>query len=251
MACCPAAAVHPRVRGDHAVVDDVGEVGEGPPPRTRGPHAQDRGACQGYRSTPAYAGTTPIGPPTSIALRVHPRVRGDHLLEDRRPAADPGPPPRTRGPRDKGWIGPGGTKVHPRVRGDQLAHEAAMSCRQVHPRVRGDHYVLRGRSGAIVGPPPRTRGPRLRSQRDQERARSTPAYAGTTLRMSTTAETITVHPRVRGDHGIGTARTPFRIGPPPRTRGPPAKRDAAQTLTGSTPAYAGTTRVPACRTGLV
>ena len=93
----PRAAVHPRVRGEHACCSLLVESGYGSSPRARGtpPRRHDPDLCR--RFIPACAGNTFGAPRPENMPTVHPRVRGEHMTD--RPAvpfAD-GSSPRARG----------------------------------------------------------------------------------------------------------------------------------------------------------
>src|SRR5687767_7374122 len=89
VACKPSSGLIKKVTGDH--------------PRERG----DDGLCTalvvaGLWTTPASAGTTPLGSPPRGVSRDHPRERGDDLLTCKWCASVWGPPPRARGRRRGG-----------------------------------------------------------------------------------------------------------------------------------------------------
>src|SRR5690606_9915062 len=105
----------------------------------------------------------------------------------------------------------------------------------VHPRVRGDlagqDYVVSIRRGS----PPRARGPQVRLPRIRDRARFTPACAGTSTTSGTTRTPSPVHPRVRGDLDEDAAYALTRPGSPPRARGPRELAARAEALGRFTP----------------
>ena len=69
--------VHPRVRGDMAIVPDRPYTIAGSPPRARGHVVRDYPRRRGNRFTPACAGTCPSPCSARTTRTVHPRVRGD------------------------------------------------------------------------------------------------------------------------------------------------------------------------------
>ncbi len=93
----------------------------------------------------------------------------------------------------------------------------------------------------LLGSPPLTRGPQIRTQRTSWYLGITPAYAGTTARGSKPALLCWDHPRLRGDHVYPLSNLHSPRGSPPLTRGPRWLTRQRSENRGITPAYAGTT----------
>ena len=68
---------HPRIRGEQSVGMDIGPVGPGSPPHTRGavPTPRVRPCLQ--RITPAYAGSSEHTTRLWFQFPDHPRIRGE------------------------------------------------------------------------------------------------------------------------------------------------------------------------------
>ncbi len=88
---------HPRVRGEHWLVDAPPDVSLGPSPRARGAQALDRPERAGGGTIPACAGSTSRDISRASMMRDHPRVRGEHSAHVTDATACPGPSPRARG----------------------------------------------------------------------------------------------------------------------------------------------------------
>ncbi len=69
---------HPRIRGEHELMNSRASDGLGPPPHTRGALYGVRGRDDLDGTTPAYAGSTRPGDRGSSRPRDHPRIRGEH-----------------------------------------------------------------------------------------------------------------------------------------------------------------------------
>ena len=154
-----------------------------------------------------------------------------------------GSPPRGRGrlgrhqPRhDRGGLTPAWAGTTDRGEGLEASAGA-------HPRVGGDDLRCGsgGRGGG--GSPPRGRGRRGHSASRSGAEGLTPAWAGTTRRITSTMPSMWAHPRVGGDDGGRRAPLGQASGSPPRGRGRllPAQRRLSPI--GLTPAWAGTTLV--------
>ena len=200
-------------------------------------------------------------PPIWCPTGAHPRVRGD-VGASARCASRIGAHPRVRG--DVGDRGRGAVEIgaHPRVRGDVCVSSLSGQrrrgltpacagtsapglsgrCRaRAHPRVRGDVLSDAGSPGLRQGSPPRARG-RHERQIGQCPPGLTPACAGTSEAIEFDLLTHGAHPRVRGDVQAGPSRGVADEGSPPRARGRRRMIPTPQSITGLTPACAGTSR---------
>ncbi len=196
---------------------------------------------------------------------VHPRVRGDSVIIQRRGQRKSGSPPRARGQLPMSRAGRTCLTVHPRVRGDSpvdhrgdvrgvrftpacagtaIRHTERDSRVSVHPRVRGDSPSAWATSRRSRGSPPRARGqPRL-GPLLLRFERFTPACAGTASCTVARRRARPVHPRVRGDSRSPSALMTLSCGSPPRARGQRRLRHPPQRPTRFTPACAGTASPP-------
>jgi len=240
---------HPRVRGDDSASMASSSVGSGTPPRARGRHRITAGSWGWRGNTPACAGTTPRCGTGRCTPGEHPRVRGDDSTAPVSPTGSPGTPPRARGrPGPSGaGTGPGGNT--PACAGTTGSGGCASPGRTEHPRVRGDDTRVTIAAPAPVGTPPRARGRLETVQHPQQRARNTPACAGTTPPRASPTASGAEHPRVRGDDGRISGRSHPAPGTPPRARGRQHFSGQVQQVERNTPACAGTTMCCTTRCG--
>ena len=118
-----------------------------------------------------------------------------------------------------------------------------------HPRIRGEHSpCLRARTIA-TGSSPHTRGARRQRPVRDRRPGIIPAYAGSTLEPRRRANTITDHPRIRGEHRPRGFRSAPGPGSSPHTRGALPRLAAKLLKTRIIPAYAGSTTISMCGAG--
>jgi hypothetical protein len=150
---------HPGVGGDHILSDLAPILGDGTPPRRRGPHARGRRVGEDVRITPASAGTTgPMRKPCTPGTE-HPRVGGEHPAACALAVGMLGTPLRRRGPP-----GAHGRDVRPHRRTPVSAGTTGLwwarpGRRSEHTCVGGDHgRILWGEDGEH-GTPQRRRGP--------------------------------------------------------------------------------------------
>ena len=92
-------AVHPRVRGEHAVMSTLTTAFFGSSPRARGTRLIETVQFQAFRFIPACAGNTWWTHPCLRRPSVHPRVRGEHATGGVSAVPRRGSSPRARGTR--------------------------------------------------------------------------------------------------------------------------------------------------------
>ena len=130
--------VHPRVRGDGLVPNELSSAWTGSPPRARGRVSEPERAHFENRFTPACAGTGAMVRRLADRLQVHPRVRGDG--------------------EGAATFGVLGHRFTPACAGTGLTFGLELLLKPVHPRVRGDGASIEASVGGNTGSPPRARG---------------------------------------------------------------------------------------------
>ncbi len=216
-----AAAVHPRVGGEHLRRHRLQPLAHGSSPRGRGT-PWHRAACfHGRRFIPAWAGNTNSRPVPAPALAVHPRVGGEHTTPASRPWRRRGSSPRGRGTR----LALGHQRSRLRFI-PAWAGNTAGRCR-----------LMRNSSGSS----PRGRGTHRRDDRADNRCRFIPAWAGNTSPICRSNRSVAVHPRVGGEHQQTETRLGPRRGSSPRGRGTPLQQRVVWLERRFIPAWAGNT----------
>ncbi len=133
----------------------------------------------------------------------------------------------------------------PAYAGNTFARVALSGSSPVHPRVCGEHQTNTTRRSPVNGSSPRMRGTPTINALAIPLARFIPAYAGNTGMFKAVEVSMTVHPRVCGEHEAERTILNKFPGSSPRmrgTRGDCQNGDANQRFI---PAYAGNT--PFCR----
>ena len=133
------------------------------------------------RITPAYAGTTYFVFYVTLQAQDHPRVCGNHVLENRKAGKNAGSPPRMREPLLFNASLTCSSRITPAYAGTTCLALDICSVNQDHPRVCGNHGDLSERQERIAGSPPRMREPLSFILGLFIYGRITPAYAGTTM----------------------------------------------------------------------
>ena len=172
----------------------------------------------------------------------HPRVRGEHTLRELHRKRQDGSSPRARGTPVAADPQLFCMRIIPACAGNTRLPARKSRVRADHPRVRGEHEEIYGVGQAPYGSSPRARGTRLTMDIAGLRVRIIPACAGNTsaARWNITAESD--HPRVRGEHLLGSGCLTHTDGSSPRARGTPVFEQRLDSLDRIIPACAGNTR---------
>src|SRR5690606_20546688 len=227
---------HPRIRGEHASRSLAMSAGLGSSPRARGARREPDPDRVRRWITPACAGSTGPRPASPGRTSDHPRVRGAHWCAAWSTSARPGSPPRARGARPVERTAQDDLRITPACAGSTPGTRATAARRPDHPRVRGEHVLIERMKVLLEGSPPRARGAPHGEGGAVPGSRITPACAGSTRRAPPRSPPTPDHPRVRGEHVVGTSFATIAMGSPPRARGahlmtrdyssPPRKTDS-------------------------
>ena len=236
----------------------------GSSPHTRGAPRTVRGHADPPGIIPAYAGSTE-GP---VPCRARPEGSSPHtrgaLLFTFHVEGFGGIIPAYAGSTSTRRHGPAGRWDHPRIRGE---HEALYGARpgfvgsSPHTRgaldglgdVREVFGIIPAYAGSTskddqwrspsIGSSPHTRGAPRRRRQSRRGRRIIPAYAGSTCRWASGTKTRTDHPRIRGEHIIGSIKMVIGWGSSPHTRGARHADRRSPYRWRIIPAYAGSTNV--------
>ena len=193
------------------------ECWAGSPPRAWGRLSVPRDGQARVRFTPTCVWTTSASKARSVALSVHPHVRGDDAHEGRDELLDRGSPPRAWG------------RFTPTCVGTTRASGTAGATSSVHPHVRGDDVWRRLSEQAVAGSPPRAWGRRRRRAGPLDHRRFTPTCVGTTSKSARRRLDVAVHPHVRGDDVQIWGALTLPSGSPPRAWGRHALKSYSHT----------------------
>ncbi len=211
--------VHPRMRGEHPSPPTLRRPRSGSSPHARGtPHEP----CQKHkqpRFIPACAGNTVYAARIRSFLPVHPRMRGEHATTGGRIKETCGSSPHARGTPQFNAVHARHQRFIPACAGNTYQSTGRSAFRSVHPRMRGEH--VRKPCGALMmlGSSPHARGTRYVRWPRKWRARFIPACAGNTVCPTMSCVIVTVHPRMRGEHALSTAKRIDQSGSSPHARG--------------------------------
>ena len=108
-----------------------------------------------------------------------------------------------------------------------------------HPRIRGEHPTIRGLGERKIGSSPHTRGAPSPGCSRRPSSRIIPAYAGSTNFLGAPDSVASDHPRIRGEHSMGSLFTGYGGGSSPHTRGARKKPNPSQPARGDHPRIRG------------
>ena len=212
-------AVHPRGRGERALVAGKGHASAGSSPRARGTDLWRRRLSPGRRFIPAGAGNGPPARPRLNAPPVHPRGRGERGSIEIGQVRRNGSSPRARGTDDatKRWAGE--IRFIPAGAGNGPGHRTGLGSDAVHPRGRGERCGSRLAGVRPGGSSPRARGTGSRRCPRWPGWRFIPAGAGNGWTCCAPTYRRSVHPRGRGERVAAVAAVVTLVGSSPRARG--------------------------------
>ncbi len=216
-ACCT--LVHPHVRGAHTSTATLRLDLSGPSPRAWGSRRQRPGDAAPPRSIPTCVGLTGWSGPGSSPPRVHPHVRGAHIVAVNPCSSVVGPSPRAWGSPRSSTCAPGPCRSIPTCVGLTGWSGPGSSPPRVHPHVRGAHRKSPRASGSQSGPSPRAWGSRTPPGWLSRRGWSIPTCVGLTATGAVGNRSPAVHPHVRGAHYRLPGAVRVGRGPSPRAWG--------------------------------
>ena len=233
---------HPRLRGNYGLVSPIPRLNPGSPPLTREllwaviPGIWIRGI------TPAYAGTTDIYNLCASVIRDHPRLRGNYCRNIGIVNSLTISPPLTRELLAANFKLYRYSGITPAYAGTTGKFAEGIYATKDHPRLRGNYLSLFTSDSITLGSPPLTRELLLYRLRHSSKIGITPAYAGTMQSSLSLYCLPRDHPRLRGNYAEKVCRRTLPTGSPPLTRELQISFVFVVSLSGITPAYAGTTK---------
>ncbi len=211
--------VHPRWRGEHALLLLYISSLLGSSPLARGTLLGRTGLIRWSRFIPAGAGNTSIACATTTAWTVHPRWRGEHQDERLQSLLNDGSSPLARGTPQQRPVMRCDLRFIPAGAGNTRRLNRTRRPFPVHPRWRGEHGSDQGRQAHHSGSSPLARGTPAHGYHGDAVHRFIPAGAGNTQSLQKTPVAATVHPRWRGEHGCRRPPSWCRYGSSPLARG--------------------------------
>ena len=155
---------HPRMRGEHVEVGQLGRYAGGSSPHARGAHVASIMSAIRWGLIPACAGSTVVASLARNTKWAHPRMRGEHVRKLMGAGAQSGSSPHARGALNIALGGVGHARLIPACAGSTSSTWTRSCAVPAHPRMRGEHlpvdYDWFGRSGSS----PHARGARWRSR---------------------------------------------------------------------------------------
>ena len=152
-----------------------------------------------------------------------------------------GSSPLTRGGRKREFERHGVRGLIPAYAGRTLCGLIAKHPPGAHPRLRGADHRVGLSKPAPTGSSPLTRGGLIHTKGSWLPMRLIPAYAGRTVKTSSSFLMIGAHPRLRGADGRLRDSTFWEVGSSPLTRGGLGGSRVGFKALGLIPAYAGRT----------
>ena len=227
------------MRGERKSRNGSGVASHGSSPHTRGTHPQMRHVYLRWRFIPAYAGNARKRSARLPGRAVHPRIRGERETLLRITDLSDGSSPHTRGTRMRSKPGRISRRFIPAYAGNAHADQRGRHVHAVHPRIRGERDAGTGVGTGATGSSPHTRGTLVIHAVHLGQIRFIPAYAGNASCLRRHAESMTVHPRIRGERARAGIGHEVEAGSSPHTRGTRVLIQHDSEIQRFIPAYAG------------
>ena len=195
---------HPRMCGEHSTLPTTYKAYEGSSPHVRGALQ-----CRGHQRTitgiiPACAGSTFSRWPLRCFARDHPRMCGEHPVEHDSRGVGLGSSPHVRGAHEGRMHSDSFVGIIPACAGSTAATASANRAFGDHPRMCGEHQRRKLVSSRQQGSSPHVRGARLAERARADDHGIIPACAGSTLFAWWLHRVTRDHPRMCGEHALGT-----------------------------------------------
>ena len=208
-------------------------------PRVRGNRPTIPGQVIMSGSIPACAGKPRCVGRFGSRFEVYPRVCGETLPAGKAPKLEPGLSPRVRGNPVALEKRPAGLRSIPACAGKPTGAPRRPRIPGVYPRVCGETAFRITFQMEAPGLSPRVRGNPVDCRKKIGRPRSIPACAGKPASRAARCASSAVYPRVCGETVEAARAAGFASGLSPRVRGNPDRRPRPEQGGGSIPACAG------------
>ena len=211
--------VHPRMCGEHDLIDKYASRIDGSSPHVRGTPFL-RGASLIYgRFIPACAGNTSKDLQGAAGCAVHPRMCGEHETGEGMPNSNSGSSPHVRGTQSVRTRNTLRLRFIPACAGNTIFIVSVASVRSVHPRMCGEHLAILLPLTPTNGSSPHVRGTRPFLEISTPQQRFIPACAGNTVLKKSDGLCAAVHPRMCGEHLDSGNSKIWQTGSSPHVRG--------------------------------
>ena len=189
---------HPRLCGEHVASLNVGAVGQGSSPLVRGTRLPSSVCLVGssplvretlavdvqirtrWRIIPACAGNTRSGIFDQSAKSDHPRLCGEHVMDEIDSGARDGSSPLVRGTPPARALSPYKPRIIPACAGNTGCRPSPRYANRDHPRLCGEHTAISEFGTREHGSSPLVRGTHTAIVARRRPGRIIPACAGNT-----------------------------------------------------------------------
>ena len=184
--------------GEHRSESREGQRKQGSSPHVRGAPIACRIRSARVGIIPACAGSTCMMPSRMRIGRDHPRMCGEHFIEQTDAPRIVGSSPHVRGARARDGVGELIPGIIPACAGSTRSRRAARAWKRDHPRMCGEHHPIVRAHVHKRGSSPHVRGARRVTDSLDPSPGIIPACAGSTLRPRRSDIDRRDHPRMCG-----------------------------------------------------
>ena len=233
--------------GEHVSPSSLRRRSPGSSPHVRGAPGKGQPRVVRVGIIPACAGSTLAHTAVQPKPWDHPRMCGEHRI--RFPAHDcnSGSSPHVRGARPSRFPRRRRIGIIPACAGSTPSETTSRWRYRDHPRMCGEHKIGVACIAGRMGSSPHVRGAHAAGDAHPYRGGIIPACAGSTLRKTIQQVNMRDHPRMCGEHVLGSRKPEAHEGSSPHVRGAPTQIHGHVVHIGIIPACAG--RTPSTKAG--
>ena len=195
---------HPRLRGEHSSSIRMISAPSGSSPLARGTRLPTNPQYRAPGLIPACAGNTRSHRHSSAPTGAHPRLRGEHIASRGGLLIREGSSPLARGTLPESLKYRHDDRLIPACAGNTRYCSPSPYGPRAHPRLRGEHLPESQSRMLPRGSSPLARGTRRHRNSPPLVRRLIPACAGNTAVKTGTLSVDEAHPRLRGEHFLGS-----------------------------------------------
>ena len=227
--------------GEHFIISARGLGKTGSSPHVRGARSGGSSVSLLMGIIPACAGSTKGAFGIQGRHWDHPRMCGEHALNEMKIPREVGSSPHVRGARGSCVVPERVGGIIPACAGSTRKSRASLVVPRDHPRMCGEHQRGVRDPRTALGSSPHVRGALIQGIVLHCPLGIIPACAGSTASAATASDPRRDHPRMCGEHLVDGDRNRLGRGSSPHVRGAQDKRKHGIILGGIIPACAGST----------
>ncbi len=233
--------VHPHACGEHFIIWDKDNSGNGSSPRMWGTQYARGAGKKSCRFIPTHVGNTGFSRNLRENVSVHPHACGEHWRPASSTTRSAGSSPRMWGTPPATNDSAGCLRFIPTHVGNTYRARLCLRKSPVHPHACGEHPICEQCQRPGIGSSPRMWGTLRASICRAPGSRFIPTHVGNTLTGRVPSNACAVHPHACGEHLYAARRNSGGGGSSPRMWGTPRRQTKMTIMRRFIPTHVGNT----------